>query len=129
MNRLATARWCRRAIAATALVAAVAAPAAGAQVAAITAPGSGTLTICRDWLVYKACDTYHHVALPAHIAVGDQIKLIFGSSDKEYIFRVVGIHRRGGLCTIRSPHTGPHDSGERLVVRHCKPAATAAVRQ
>jgi hypothetical protein len=84
------------------------------------------LTICRDWLVYRSCDTYHHVALPRRIAVGDQIKLIFGSSDKEYDFRVVGIDRRGDSCTIRSPHSGAHDSGERIVVEACEPVAKPA---
>jgi hypothetical protein len=129
MNKFRTGLSCRRVIAAAALVAAVTAPAAGAQVAAITTPGSGNLTMCRDWLLYKACDTYHHVALPARIAIGDQIKLIFGSSDKEYIFRIIGISRRDDRCTIRSPHTGPKGNGERLVVKHCRLAATPAARQ
>jgi hypothetical protein len=100
--------------------------AAAAQIAAVTTPGRGNLTMCRDWFLYNACDTYHHVALPKRVAVGDQIKLVFGHSDKEYDFRVVGIDRTGTNCTIRSPHTGPQDSGEKIVVKHCAPVVSPA---
>jgi hypothetical protein len=88
---------------------------------AVTTPGSGGLTICRDWLVYASCGTYHHVTLPRRIVVGDVITLTFGSSDKEYDFHVVGIERHGRTCTIKSRHTGAHNSGEKIVVEGCAP--------
>jgi hypothetical protein len=117
----------RQVAAAAAMLTPVAAAAAGGPLsAAVTTPGSGDLTMCRDWFVYNACDTYHHVALPDQIAIGDQLSLVFGSSDKEYDFRVVGINRRGDHCTIKSPHTRANDSGERLVVVPCQPAAKPA---
>ncbi|HTV89371.1 MAG TPA: hypothetical protein VME41_10180 [Stellaceae bacterium] len=94
--------------------------------ATVTTAGSGELTICRDWLVYDTCDTYHHVALPKRVAVGDHIKLVFGRSDKEYDFYVTGIDRRGHRCAIMSPHTGANDSGEKIIVEQCAAAATPA---
>src|SRR5438445_12202652 len=45
---------------------------------AVTTPGSGTLTMCRDWLVYKSCSTYHRIAVPQHLAIGDQLELDYG---------------------------------------------------
>jgi hypothetical protein len=102
--------------------------AAAAELTAVTTPGSGDLTICRDWLIYNSCDIYHHVVLPARIAVGDQIPLVFGNSDKQYDFRVIGIHRHGKACTILSPRSGAHDRGEHIAIDSCKltPASAAA---
>lgn len=105
------------------------AAAAAAGLTAVTTPGRGDLTMCRDWFIYDSCDTYHHVALPSRIAVGDQIPLVFGNSDKQYDFRVSGIHRHGDACMILSPHTGAHDSGEHIAIDRCKPApASTAAR-
>jgi hypothetical protein len=99
--------------------------AAAAGLTAVTTPGKGDLTMCRNWLVYNSCDTYHHVAVPVHIAVGDEIPLVFGNNDKEYDFRVTGIHRQGDACTILSPHSGAHDRGEHIAVDPCKPASNS----
>jgi len=117
----------RRAAAVAAVLAPLAAAAAAGPVTAVTTPGSGDLTMCRDWFVYNACDTYHHVALPGHIAVGDQIPLVFGTSDKQYDFHVIGIHRQGNACTILSPESGKQGRGEHLAVEPCQlvPKSTA----
>lgn len=116
------ARSRRIAAAATLLLSAAAAVTAAARVAAVTTVGSGTLTICRDWLVYDSCTPYHHVGLPKRIALGDRLKVVFGSNPKEYVFHVIAIHRHGGACTLLNRHTGAHESGEKIVVAPCQPA-------
>ncbi len=93
---------------------------------AITTPGSGTLTMCLDWFLYNSCNTYHHVALPERIAVGDKITVTFGSNPKDYDFHVVAIHHHGERCTILSDHSGAGDKGERIEVARCHPAAKPA---
>ena len=74
--------------------------AATAALDAVTTPGSGTLTMCRDWLVYKSCATYHRIVVPQQVAIGDQLELDYGSNQKHYIFHVVRIRLDGAGCTI-----------------------------
>lgn len=104
--------------------------AAGATAAdpieAVTTPGSGTLTMCRDWLVHEACDSYHKIAVPARVAVGDKIEITYGSNPKDYTFHVTGFHRHGDGCTILSSHSAPDESGEKLEVADCRPAPKPA---
>ena len=88
--------------------------------------GSGSFTTCRSWIVVSSCSTYHKVSLPEHIAVGDRIKLTYGSNMKEYIFHVVGIRPHGESCTVMSPETGPEGDGEKLEVESCHPEPKAA---
>ena len=103
--------------------AAVAAETAGA----VTTPGSGTLTKCRDWLVFESCSTYHHVALPRRIAVGDRIDVAFGSNLKQFTFRVVRVRRRGDRCTLFDADRG--ENGDRIEVAPCRaPLRPAAAR-
>jgi hypothetical protein len=97
--------------------------AAGAADAAVTTSGSGALTICRDWLVYDSCTTYHKVDLPDRIAVGDKIELTYGTNPKDYIFHVSGIRHDGDRCTILSEHSGSGNKGERIEVTPCGAAA------
>ena len=94
------------------------APAAD-DIAAVTTPGTATLTMCRDWLLYDACTAYHNVVVPSVIAVGDKVKVTFGSNPKDYDFHVAGIRRDGDRCTILSDHTGANDSGEKIEVEDC----------
>src|SRR5579863_812531 len=72
------------------------------DIAAVTTPGSGALTICRDWIVHESCSTYHKVEVPDRIAVGDRIELTYGSNPKDYVFHVSGIRRDANSCTILS---------------------------
>jgi hypothetical protein len=94
-----------------------------------TTPGSGDLTICRSWIVYESCTTYHKVALPERVAIGDDVKLIFGSNNKDYLFRVRRILHQGGSCKILSDMSDDKGEGERIDVPQCdiaeKPAAEA----
>ena len=99
--------------------AAQALPVAGSQ--AVTTPGSGELTMCRDWLVYKSCNTYHKVELPGRVAVGDDLALTFGSNNKDYTFHVTGIVREGESCKLLSPASGAKGEGERIEVTNCRP--------
>src|SRR5438132_13999868 len=69
-------------------------------VAAVEPGGPGILTKCRDWLVATSCRTYHHIALPSRIAVGDTITLSFGSRPKEFGFPVARIALKGRHCAI-----------------------------
>jgi hypothetical protein len=89
---------------------------------AVTTPRRGTLTMCLDWFVYDSCNTYHHIALPPRIAVGDRVKLTYGSNPKDYIFHVVRIHRSDDGCTILSDRSGKNGTGERIEVSPCQPA-------
>ena len=100
--------------------------AAAAAAEAVTTPGSGTLTKCRGWLVYTSCTTYGKIALPARIAVGDRIDLVYGSNPKDYRFHVVGIRRHGDRCTILSDHSGAGVDGEKIEVAPCRSVAEPA---
>jgi hypothetical protein len=80
--------------------------AAAAEVGAVTPGGPGVLTKCRDWLVTRSCNTYHHISLPPRIAVGDTIPLEFGSNPKEYAFSVARIVLKNNHCAIFSEVTG-----------------------
>ena len=57
-------------------------------VEAVEPGGPGVLTKCRGWVVTTSCRTYHHIALPSRIAVGDTITISFGSHPKEFAFSV-----------------------------------------
>jgi hypothetical protein len=95
---------------------------AAATVEAVTTPGSGTLTKCRSWVVYTRCATYHKIAVPEQIAVGDEISLTYGSNTKTYIFHVVRIRRKGNSCAIWNERSGPNREGEKLEIGQCRPA-------
>jgi hypothetical protein len=123
----AAAFGCIGTAAAAALLPGASAAVAAKPVTAVTTPGSGNLTICRDWLVYNTCDTYHHVALPRRVAAGDKFQVTFGSNPKMVEFHVIGIRRHGKSCTLLSPHTGAHESGEKIVVGACGRAPKPAV--
>jgi hypothetical protein len=89
-------------------------------VEAVTTQGSGTLTICRNWLVYSSCTTYGKVALPERVAVGDRISLTFGSNPKDYTFPVRSIRHQGTSCTILSEGGGATVGGEKIEVAQCR---------
>ena len=120
----------RRAILAAAVVANSAFPpnfvGAAGGTTAITTSGKGTLTICRSWVVYRSCKSYDKVALPPRIAVGDNIKLTYGSNMKTYIFAVVEIRSKGAGCLLLSDQSGGEEDGERLDIARCLPANKAA---
>jgi len=112
-----------------ALVFGRASPAYCASVNAVTTPGAGDFTICRSWLVYDSCNTYHKVELPARVSIGDDIDVTFGSNHKVYTFHVVRILRQSKKCRILSNVSDPQGGGERIEVPNChlveKPAAEA----
>ena len=117
----------RRAALATAFLMSAALPRAAAAdgVDAVTTPGSGELTMCRSWVVYDSCDA-HKVVLPERIAVGDKIKLTYGSNPKSYVFHVVQIRREDKGCTILSAASGGREDGEKLAVAQCQETAKPA---
>ena len=100
--------------------------AAGGDVAAVTTPGKGVLTICRDWFVYHSCSTYHHIAVPGRIAVGDRVELTYGSNPKDYVFHVVHIRPHGNGCMLLSDQSGPNGAGEKIEIARCHAAAKPA---
>lgn len=95
---------------------------------AITTSDKGTLTLCRSWIVYRACKSYDKLALPPRIAVGDNIKLTYSSNMKTYIFVVVEIRPKGEGCLLLSDQSGGKEDGERLDVARCLPASGAAAQ-
>jgi hypothetical protein len=100
--------------------------AAADSIEAVRTPGTGAFTMCRSWVVYNSCTTYHKVAVPGQVAVGDKIKLIYGTNPKDYIFKVVQIRHQDGSCTILSDMSGGKDDGEKLEVPQCEASAKPA---
>ena len=90
-------------------------------VAAVTTPGSGSLTICRNWLVTNSCTTYTRVALPQSVFIGDKLSLTYGSNPKDYTFPVRSIRYQDGTasCTILSDESATAD-GEKIEVARCE---------
>ncbi len=89
----------------------------------IETPGMGRLIMCRDWLVYTSCWSYRHVAIPGHIAVGDNLDLTFGSNNKEIGFSVARILHDGDRCDIYNTADGAIRKVNRIKVEGCHPGA------
>src|SRR5581483_4215064 len=87
--------------------------AAADPVAAVTVSGKGTLTICRNWILFRTCKSYDKIDLPPHIAVGDRLDLTFGGNPKDYLFHVVEIRRKGEGCLLLSDISQGHEDRER----------------
>jgi hypothetical protein len=96
--------------------------AAAHDVEAVAPGASGVLTKCRGWLVATSCNTYHHIALPSRIAVGDTIRLRFGSSPKDYTFPVARIDLKRQHCAIFSQAEGNRHRVDKINVALCYPA-------
>lgn len=105
---------------------AAASPSVADEITAVTTPGTGVLTKCRNWLVYKSCNSYSKVELPKRIAIGDKLQIRFGSNQKAYTFPVGGIRREGDSCKILSAATDGAEDDENIVVLQCRPAAATA---
>jgi hypothetical protein len=114
-----------RAIAAAVVFLSIAAAglAAADGVSAVETPGSGTLTMCRNRLVYSDCNSYHHIAIPQRIAVGDTVSVAFGSNPKEYAFPVARILQTGNACTLLSQASSDADKTDKIEVASCKAAS------
>jgi hypothetical protein len=116
---LATHRFIWSIAAAGLLAAAPAASAATDEVKAIATPGKGDLTMCPvTFAVYRSCNLYHHIKLPAQIAIGDKVRVRFGSNPKRYDFPVARIVRNGDRCTVYSQTTDTEDV-EKIEVASC----------
>lgn len=97
--------------------------AAAKGVTAVETPGSGTLTMCRSRLVYSDCNSYHHIAIPQRIAIGDTFSVAFGSNPKEVGFPVLRIVHSGDTCTIFNAKDGDADKTDKIEVASCKAVA------
>ena len=95
------------------------------SVPAAATPGSGRLTVCRNWLVYSSCTTYK-VALPERVAVGDKVSLTYGSNPKDYTFPVLRIRQQGAICTFLSDANEDAVGGTKIEVDQCRVAANPA---
>jgi len=71
-------------------------------VEAVRPAGPGVLTKHFDWLITTSQRRYHHIRLPARVAVGDKFSLSFGSNTKTYTFSVAQIILKGDHCEIYS---------------------------
>ena len=94
------------------------------EVKAISTPGKGNLTMCPDQLLYRTCNLYHHIKLPQQIAVGDTVRVRFGSNTKHYNFPIARILRDGGTCTVYS-QLGETENVEKIEVASCEAAPGA----
>jgi len=84
------------------------------EVQSVATPGKGDLTMCS----YRGCNLYHHIKLPAQIAVGDKVRVRFGSNPKQYRFPVARIVHTGDACTIYSQTTDT-EGVEKIEVASC----------
>jgi hypothetical protein len=125
-TRIGLLRHLRRGALAAAVVTGLAPPALADTIEAVTTPRLGALTVCRSWVVYNSCTTYGKVPLPERIAVGDKVKLTYGTNPKDYIFHVVDIRRQDGRCTILSDASGGKENGEKLELTQCEASAKPA---
>ena len=92
---------------------------------AITTPGKGDLTMCPvTFASMRSCNLYHHIKLPPQIAIGDKVKLRFGSNPKQYRFPIVRIVRDGDRCTVYSQTTDTEDV-EKIEIAPCGDATAA----
>ena len=107
-------------------VAATASIAAAEPVSAVTTSGTGVLTKCRQWLVYKSCNKYNKVALPARIAIGDKLTISYGSNNKNYVFEVGGIRSNGEGCQLLNAETDAGEDYENIEIAQCRPASVTA---
>jgi hypothetical protein len=92
-------------------------------VGAVWSSGRGVLTKRIDWLVTSSHRSYHHIRLPARIAVGDTISLSFGSSPKTYGFLVARITLNSNHCEIFSK-AEIHHHRDKISVTPCYPAGS-----
>jgi hypothetical protein len=84
-------------------------------------PGApGILTKWISWLVTSSRRTYHHIRLPARVAVGDTITFSFGSNPKTYRFSVARITLKGNRCEIFSRNEIHHHK-DKISVTPCFP--------
>ena len=107
-------------------IAAIAATAAAEPVSAVTTSGTGVLTKCRHWLVYKSCNKYNKVALPARIAIGDKLTISYGSNNKNYVFEVGDIRSNGEGCRLLNAETDAGEDYENIEIAQCRPASVTA---
>jgi hypothetical protein len=85
-------------------------------VEAVRPAGPGVLTKHFDWLITTSQRRYHHIRLPARIAVGDKFSLSFGSNTKTYTFSVARIILKDDHCEIYSQSEVGHHRDEIDVV-------------
>lgn len=108
-------------------IALLATPAARAEaIEAVTISGKGVLTVCRNWMLFRTCKPYAKIELPQQVAVGDEIKLTFGSNPKDYTFQVVEIRQKGAACLLLSHISQGAEDRERIEVARCDPVASRA---
>jgi hypothetical protein len=93
--------------------------AAAGEVDVVAPNGPGVLTKCRNWFITTSCNTYHHIRLPSHIAVGDTITIHFGSNPKEYRFAVARIVLRGHDCAIFNEADDNPQPADNIYVARC----------
>ena len=107
-------------------IAATASIAAAEPVSAVTTSGTGVLTKCRHWLVYKSCNKYNKVAIPDRIAVGDKLTISYGSNNKNYVFAVGDIQRNGDGCKLLNAAAEVGEDYENIEIAQCRPTNVAA---
>jgi hypothetical protein len=89
------------------------------EVKAVSTPGEGNLTMCPvTFATMRSCNLYHHIKLPARIAVGDRVTVHFGSNPKQYPFPVARIVHSGDRCTIYS-QTSDTEDVEKIEIEPC----------
>jgi hypothetical protein len=108
------------ALALVALLGSSAAAAPPQPVTAVLTGGSAILIKCYSWFVSDQCNTYHHIRVPEHIAVGDTLRITYGSNPKNYGFPARRIKLHGDRCRIYGERQG--GGIDKLIVTACRAA-------
>lgn len=93
--------------------------------AVVSTAGSGTLKLCRDWMIRHSCREYGDISIPARIAVGDTFEITFGSNPKTIRFQVKGMMAEGRNCLLipdyeeMPPNQPPNHPSDMVIVKEC----------
>lgn len=94
---------------------------------AVSTPSTGTLKLCRSWVLWDSCREYGKVEIPGEVAVGMTFPIDFGSNAKTINFTVKSITHDGGECRILRMGEDGHmlqstaHPVDMLIVRSCRP--------
>jgi hypothetical protein len=94
--------------------------------AAVETAGRAQLQVCRNWVMFRTCNDYSRVDIPARVAVGDTLYLAFGSNNKSMSFAIAAIRLTDGTCTLYTERLEPgadESEVDKLTVSPCKAAS------
>jgi hypothetical protein len=95
---------------------------ADVTIEAMVPDAPGSLTLCRNWLLFRTCKTYGHIVLPKVVTTGGHVMVTYGSDTKSYQFPVTKIVRTGEQCIIYGEPGELSDQIDHIVIPSCREA-------